>query len=295
VRGRLFPTQIITNTSHTEVYLGERTTLPRLNSFVSPTLGPHRLRDLRDRDVERAMDEWRRCGQSRESIRGIQNALAAALEDAVRRELLAEVVGDPLEPLVLLIAYTGCRIGEALGACWADIDLDRRSWSLQRTLTRTSSGGVRLGDVPKAGEARVLPLSEEICAALRQQRRDVASLRLAAGALWQDMDLVFPSTIGTPIHPNNARTRFRPIAKRADFPASFHSLRHFMVSVAAASGESIVVVAKLIGHKRVSTTEDLYTHLFEGDALRVSSAVSSAVNGLKSKAIDEQKRRSEAR
>jgi len=297
----------------------------RLNSFVVPSLGSRRLRDLRDRDIERAMDAWRANGQARESIRGIQNALAAVLEDAVRRELLSrnvarsarlpemaasppikpvtpdavgrllvEVVGNPIEPVVLLIAHTGCRIGEALGACWADIDLDDKSWSLRRTLTRTSTGGVRLGEVPKAGDARLLPLSDEVCAALRQQRREVASLRLAAGSLWQDLDLVFPSTIGTPIHPNNARTRFRTVAKRADFPASFHALRHFMVSVAAARGESIVTVAKLIGHKRVSTTEDLYTHLFDEDALRVTSAVSNAVNGLKAKALAEQKRRSEA-
>ena len=88
---------------------------------------------------------------------------------------------------------------------------------------------------------------------------------------------MFPSSVGTPQDPNNIRARLRPIAKRAGFPASFHALRHFMVSVAASSGAAIAVIAKVVGHKRVATTVDLYAHLLDEDALAVSSAVSSAV------------------
>jgi integrase len=51
-----------------------------------------------------------------------------------------------------------------------------------------------------------------------------------------------------------------------------------MVSIAAASGVPIAVIAKIVGHKRVSTTQDLYSHLFESDARAASNAVSSAVN-----------------
>lgn len=192
--------------------------------------------------------------------------------------LLHAVAETEIEHLVVLIAHTGCRIGEALGAKWDDFDFDAGIWLVQRTVTRTRTGGVVLGSTTKAGNERRVVLSDEAMSALHAQRRSVAQMRLSAGRLWQDHGLAFPTVVGTPRCTNNARTRLRPLARQAGFPASFHALRHFMVSIAAASGVPIAVIAKIVGHKRVSTTQDLYSHLFESDARAASNAVSSAVN-----------------
>lgn len=297
----------------------------RIEGYVIPVLGDRKLASITDSDVEDAMDSWRDEGLSRESIRAVKNALAAALTDAVRSrlirrnpatsarlpdmpgtpkvrpvtaeevgQLLAEAKGSEIEPLVVLVAHTGCRIGEALGAKWGDIDLEAAHWVIRQTVTRTGTGGIRVGERNKAGDERLVALSSDACEVLRAQRKQVARMRLSAGRQWCDEDLVFPSSIGTPQDPNNVRSILRPTARRAGFPASFHALRHFMVSVAASSGTPIPVIAKLVGHKRVATTADLYAHLQNEDAVRVSYAVSSAVNSARDAALRRQTPTSEA-
>ncbi|PVU05149.1 hypothetical protein A8V48_21175 [Yersinia pestis] len=42
----------------------------------------------------------------------------------------------------------------------------------------------------------------------------------------------------------------------------YHHLRHFAVSRLAERGVDIIKVSRLIGHRKVSTTVDIYGHLF---------------------------------
>jgi hypothetical protein len=51
--------------------------------------------------------------------------------------------------------------------------------------------------------------------ALREQRVRQPEDRLAAGPLWQDHNLVFASTVGTPLDDHNVRRQFRVITKAA--------------------------------------------------------------------------------
>ena len=47
------------------------------------------------------------------------------------------------------------------------------------------------------------------------------------GALWQDYDLVFPSTVGTPQWGGNLSRAFKAALRRAGLPeVRFHDLRH---------------------------------------------------------------------
>lgn len=51
--------------------------------------------------------------------------------------------------------------------------------------------------------------------ALREQRVRQAEDRLAAGPSWQDHNLVFASTAGTPLDDHNVRRQFRMITEAA--------------------------------------------------------------------------------
>lgn len=126
-------------------------------------------------------------GLSRSSVQGCRNAVSAALSHAVAERLLRSNVavsarlphqsmpttktqptveqvvalldqasGSYLSDLLVFIAYTGCRIGEALGARWSDIDLDKGLWLLSRTTTRDSNGHVIVGTRTKTGESRTV-------------------------------------------------------------------------------------------------------------------------------------------
>ena len=57
-----------------------------------------------------------------------------------------------------------------------------------------------------------------------------------------------------------------------------HDLRHSFASVPAASGESLLVVRSLLGHKRVATTER-YAHLGDDPVKRAADRASSDIAG----------------
>lgn len=280
----------------------------RLRSYVIPALGHTPLRDLTSLDVENLMDGLKSRGLSSSTICGTRNALAAVLTDAMKvgdlqenvarsaelpelaeparasapqhdqvSKLLAVSMDTEYEALIHLVVFTFCRPSEALAAKWADIDLEVGQWDLRRTLTVDRQGAPVLGERTKSGDARIVVLVEPLVGILREQRARVRRLRLKAGPAWTDHDLVFPSSIGTPLDSHNVRSRLRPLLRKAGITGGLRSLRHFGISAAASAGVPMPIVSKSAGHQRQSTTTDVYQHLFPRDASEVANAVSSAV------------------
>ena len=77
--------------------------------------------------------------------------------------------------------------------------------------------------------------------ALREHRKGQAEDRLAAGALQQDLGLVFSSAIGTPLDAVNVRGEFRKITEAARLGTGWapRDLRYTFVSLTAADGVPI--------------------------------------------------------
>ncbi|OFB38362.1 integrase [Mycolicibacterium sp. (ex Dasyatis americana)] len=68
------------------------------------------------------------------------------------------------------------------------------------------------------------------------------------------------------LHPNNAPAR----------GFKFHSLRHTYVSLCVAAGIPPLEISRFVGHSKVTTTLNIYAHLFEDD----HSGSMAALNGL---------------
>src|SRR5207253_265955 len=86
--------------------------------------------------------------------------------------------------------------------------------------------------------------------------------RLAAKR-WEDHDLVFCTSVGTPLSPSNvARRSYKPLLTRAGLPeVRFHDLRHTAASLLLAMGEHPKVVQELLGHASITLTMDTYSHV----------------------------------
>ncbi|MGE3811691.1 MAG: tyrosine-type recombinase/integrase [Candidatus Nanopelagicales bacterium] len=277
----------------------------RLETYVLPRLGRAKVSALTVVDVEDVLDAMALSGLSDSTIKGTRNALAAMLSDAVRARLLAvnvassarlpetsrrpaarvvptsdqvlrlieETAGTDLGALVVLLAGTGARVGEGLAATWSDVDLARGKWFIGRTVTLDAAGSAVLGSRTKTGDAREVDLLADHVEALRAQRTRVASARLAAGPLWVDHDLVFPSAVGTVRDPHNVRHELRRAAPW--FPGSFHGLRHAFATQAVSTLPNDTAVARALGHRKTATTRDVYTHLRNQDFRLVAEAVAA--------------------
>jgi integrase len=120
-----------------------------------------------------------------------------------------------------------------------------------------------------------------VCQLLRLRRaRLQAKERLKAGGAYQDHDLIFPSTIGTPTRRNTIAARhLKPILARAGLPAiSPHDLRHTCATLLLAQNVNVKYVQTLLGHATASITLDTYSHILPSMADATAVAMERALS-----------------
>lgn len=86
---------------------------------------------------------------------------------------------------------------------------------------------------------------------------------LVKGRQWHnDHDLIFTSTIGTPLDPEQFGKTVPKIAIEAGLGHwSIHELRHSCASIMIAMDVPLEVIAEQLGHASIRVTKDVYGHL----------------------------------
>lgn len=170
--------------------------------------------------------------------------------------IVPAVTGMRIGPLVVFVGLTGCRLGEALGLYWPDVDLDRATATFRRSGPDS--------DRTKTGRSRTVPLLPEVVDVLRERRRVQLSDAEALDGAWQNHDdLVFTTFEGRPMNPHNARKDFQGVLRRKGLNATrpFHSLRHGLASRLLKRKMPMHVVSAILGHSSIRVTVDIYGHV----------------------------------
>lgn len=180
---------------------------------------------------------------------------------------LAEASG-PQKLLVLTLAYTGVRRGEAIALEVKDIDFSKGRLQIFTNAVEVH-GQLHIG-TPKSNRPRRIPVPAFLLAELR---------RVTAGRA--DTDLVFPSTDGGYMRRTRASSGsnswFRTALRDAGLPAmTMHDLRHTAASLAVQSGAHVKTIQRMLGHTSAAMTLDVYSDLFEDDLDEVSTALDRA-------------------
>jgi integrase len=203
-------------------------------------------------------------------VPGLDNPEMMTLDPEQARTLLEVVRGDRLEALYTVALALGLRQGEALGLRWQDIDRGYRTLTVSQALQRVDGKLILVAPKTKRSR-RTIVLPSPAAEALRSHRARQAEERLLAGGRWQEHDLVFPSTIGTPTDPGELRRRFAAILRRGGLPPiRFHDLRHSCASLLLAQGVPARVVMDVLGHSTISVTMNTYSHVLA--SLRTEAA-----------------------
>ncbi|MFI5166711.1 MAG: site-specific integrase [Thermoanaerobaculales bacterium] len=198
---------------------------------------------------------------------------ALGKEEAAR--FLEALHGTEHEALFVLALATGMRPGEYLGLGWKDVDLEKGTVTIQRTLVqikgkwglRTSVGTKErwsFGEPKTSRGRRTLPIPASVVDLLLQHRVHQLEQRLQVANVWEDHDLVFANEIGQPINRYNLVNRhFKPLVRKAGLAPTLrlYDLRHSAATLLLAAGIHPKVASERLGHASIVMTLDTYSHV----------------------------------
>lgn len=247
-------------------------TVDYIRAVLRSALTDAMRRGMLDRNVAQYAQPPR--GEAREPVpfrdeeldrlfRTVRERKETYIEDGVR----SDVVGDRYEAAYLIAGTYGLRRGEVLGFTWQAIDTERGELHIRQQVQR-AGGRDQVMPLKTKRSRRTLPLTPDVEAALERRKTRQAQERAFAGDVWTESDLVFTSTKGTPLNPQNFYTRYKAILEEAGLAGhTFHDLRHSAASLLARRGVPARVAMEILGHSDISITMNVYTHVM-GDTLR---------------------------
>ncbi|MGN6742878.1 MAG: tyrosine-type recombinase/integrase [Amnibacterium sp.] len=184
-------------------------------------------------------------------------------------ELLAREAREH-KALVLLLAYTGLRWGEAVALRVSAVDFERRRLVIRDNAVNVA--GVITPGTPKSGETRSVPFPAFLDALLARECYGKTTAQLVFG----DGDRY----LSTPTVKDGWFTgaRKRAAAQDVTFPTALtiHDLRHTAASLAISAGANVKAVQRMLGHASAAMTLDTYADLFDDDLDAVSAALDDA-------------------
>ena len=201
--------------------------------------------------------------------RVVRREETALSHEQVRRLVCA--AGDA-GPVVLTLAYTGLRFGECAALRVGDVDLERKRILVSKAVAQVTGKGL-VEDTTKTHQTRSVPI---LTAELADTLKDATGNRPST-------DYLFPTTDGGPMRNSYFRSRFDKAAAKVGLTGiSPKTLRHTAGSLALASGASVVTVSKLLGHRNVTTTMNVYSHQLPDDFDNLAEAMDNAARAAKS-------------
>jgi integrase len=260
---------------------------------LAPGLGHHRVAALSPAEVQAFLNAKSASGLSPRTVAYLRGVLRGALGHAERMDLVSRNVarlarppriprrpvsplsveqariflvairGDRLEALYLVALGVGLRQGEILGLRWPDVDLEAGTLTVRHALARIDRRLV-LVEAKSATSRRVVPLPAFVRDALIahrvRQAQESLPLRPEPGDVFAE--LVFTTTLGTPLDGISVTRRFQRVLVAAGLPRQrFHDLRHACASLLLAQGVPARVVMETLGHSKISLTLNTYAHV----------------------------------
>ncbi|NLD48475.1 MAG: site-specific integrase, partial [Clostridiaceae bacterium] len=187
-------------------------------------------------------------------------------EERIRFEKVLE--GDRLGVALLLALYSGLRRGELLALTWNDIDIEnetiRVNKSLIRVVVNDESARSKLTiQEPKTEKSnRIIPISTGIMKEIKRFKIIQNEEKLKVGSSYEDNNLVFCTELGKPFEPRNLNRKFYRLIKKADIKNfNLHGLRHTYATMLLEQDIHPKVVQEALGHTKISTTLDIYSHV----------------------------------
>lgn len=187
-------------------------------------------------------------------------------------------------PLVMFLAGTGCRWGEATALTWGDVNTSTTPATvrIEKAWKRAPKGKTVLKQPKSRRSLRTVSLTDDVVHAL--------------GDPGDSSALVFPNRLGRKMdHSSFRHNVWLPMIERAQNVAlcaeegvvplrrapTIHDLRHSHASWLIAAGVPLPFVQARLGHESITTTVGTYGHLQPDAHIQMSDAIGRTLAGVR--------------
>ena len=264
---------------------------------ILPYFGNKRVNDITAADIRQWQNELIKMGYSPTYLKTINNQLSAIFNYAVRyydlksnpcakagsmgkskaeemdfwtgeefRKFIDSVMNKRLSYMAFMILYwTGMRLGELLALNPKDVDLEKRTISITKSYQRLGKKDVITP--PKTSKSkRVITIPEFLAADIKDYMDSLYDL--------QEDDRLFPITKYYLEHEMQ-----RGIKESGVKRIRVHDLRHSHASMLIELGFSPLEIANRLGHEKVETTLNTYSHLYPNKRTKLAERLDREYKG----------------
>jgi len=200
-------------------------------------------------------------------------------------------VGSSFYIPIQIAYHTGVRIGECLALTWDDIDLENNMIYISKSLSKRYNDAWFFGTTKTLTSNRVIPIGNTLSSILKKHKKWQIENKLKVGenythyyltpedriyeiknvsdyfSLDKELDFVSTTEKGKFVTPESFRYCSRIINYELMIEFSFHALRHTHATRLIENGAKMKDVQVRLGHSKLSTTMDIYTHTTESMSL----------------------------
>lgn len=188
---------------------------------------------------------------------------------------------DKFTTFFRLLAFTGIRRGEALALTWGDLNFKANTLSITKTQTIDENGKSIVSDPKTFDSHREISIDKITAQYLMKwrsiQRKTYLKNGVNTNSKEQLVFTTFPenklyigSTVNDWLNTLERKYKFDHI--------TVHGFRHTHCSLLFEAGTPIQVVKERLGHKNISTTMDIYTHVTKKSKEEVGQKFADYVN-----------------
>jgi len=217
-------------------------------------------------------------------VKDKRHSLTVPQQKAFMNYLYSHPEYEGWKPVITVLIGTGMRIGECLGLRWEDIDLQKRTISVNHNITyrKIEKGGENLHvNTPKTQAGwRTIPMIQEVYDSFLEEYQ----IQLITGFCEQEIEgyrgfiftssnqtVTLPSEVNKAIHKiaeayNKEETALAKKERREPLllpKFSAHHLRHTFCTRFCENETNIKVIQSIMGHSDISTTMDIYAEATE--------------------------------
>ena len=176
---------------------------------------------------------------------------------------------NEIDRVYYFLVATGVRVGEAICLTWGDVNLEEGYIDINKTAVKTT-GGIIVQPHPKTGQSnrRIYLSKKTVCFLQRLEGIN----EITRGSL------VLPNRNGNIYNVSTLRQHWIRTCKKLKIPyKSMHALRHSWATRALEGGIDVQTVSKMLGHKSVATTMDIYQSVFSERKIEAAKTMNQFV------------------